>query len=382
VNSVVNPLHPSGRIAASPSPALPDAFPATDLLAWFDRSSRAMPWRRDRDPWRIWVSEAMLQQTLVATVIPFFERFVARFPDPAALARTDEQEALRYWEGLGYYRRIRHLRQAAILVVERHRGEVPDTPEAFAALPGVGRYMAGAVLSQAFEARLPVLEANTRRVLCRLFAVAEDPAKPATQKVLWAHAEAILPTQRIGDFNQAMMELGALVCTVSNPACDRCPLSPVCRSHREGLTGSIPAPSAKATLTGVREVALVVRRDRRVLLVQRPEGGRWAGMWEFPHCEVAADGDPHLQAIDSLKALTGLTGRSVGEYGLIRHGVTRYKIEMHCFEIRADEGEFASAFYVSHRWLTPDELSGVALSSAQRTLAGKLAGGPSQPGLF
>ena len=156
----------------------------------------------------------------------------------------------------------------------------------------------------------------------------------------------------------------------------------MCRSRLEGSVERIPLAPAKRTLSEVREVALVVRRAEKVLLVQRPEGGRWAGMWEFPHREAASEGDSHLEATDTLKALTGLTGKVVGEYGSIRHGVTRYKIEMHCFDVDADAGEFASAFYVSHRWLDPAELPGVAMSSAQRTLAGKLSGGSSQPGLF
>src|SRR5207245_11266555 len=192
------------------------------LLAWFDRNRRDLPWRRNRDPYRIWVSEVMLQQTQVATVVRYYEPFLKAFPTIAALAAASEQQVLRRWEGLGYYRRARHLHQAARQLVLEHQGNIPDDPEIFARLPGVGRYILGAVLSQAFDRRLPILEANSLRVLCRLFGRKGD--RGSLKRWLWQAAEGLLPARRVGDFNQALMELGALVCTPRSARCSICPL--------------------------------------------------------------------------------------------------------------------------------------------------------------
>src|SRR5262245_29245924 len=178
------------------------------LLAWFDGNARPLPWRRDRDPYRIWVSEVMLQQTTVAAVAPRFEQFLAAFPDVHALAAADEQAVLKFWEGMGYYSRARNLHRAARTLVGMHGGQLPDDPAVWAELPGIGRYILGAVLSQAFDRRLPVVEANTRRVLARMFAQAGDAKSPPVQAWLWETAAAILPRKRVGDFNQGRMDLG------------------------------------------------------------------------------------------------------------------------------------------------------------------------------
>src|SRR5437764_9937338 len=199
------------------------------LLAWFDRHRRDLPWRRDRDPYRVWVSEVMLQQTTVAAVVPYFQRFLAAFPTVTALAAADEQDVLRLWEGLGYYRRARHLHRAARLLAARG-GSFPRDPARLRGVPGMGRYTANAVLSQAFDRRLPILEANSQRVLCRLFGRTEDPRRGPLRRWLWRAAEEVLPRKRVGEFNQALMELGALVCTPQAPRCGGCPLRTKCRA--------------------------------------------------------------------------------------------------------------------------------------------------------
>jgi A/G-specific adenine glycosylase len=352
------------------------------LLRWFAREQRDLPWRRDRDPYRIWLSEAMLQQTQVATVVPYFERFVAALPTIKALAAADEQEVLRLWEGLGYYRRARHLHRAARKIVAEHRGRFPKDVAACAALPGVGRYMVGAILSQAFDQRLPIVEANSKRVLCRLFAHTGASKDSATQRWLWQKAEEVLPRRHVGAFNQALMELGALVCMPKTPRCSACPLANDCAAHRAGLQESIPAPVATPRIVEVSEAAVVLRRGPRVLLVQRPESGRWAGMWEFPHGELE-EAEPHDQAARRLaRTLTGFRIGALEEVLTLRHGVTRFRITMVCFEAQVRGGEFRSSFYQKARWLTPQELTAYPVSSPQRRLATALGAAVRQKSLF
>jgi A/G-specific adenine glycosylase len=345
------------------------------LLAWFARHRRDLPWRRDRDPYRIWVSEVMLQQTTVAAAAPYFERFVRTFPTLAALAAADEQDVLRLWEGLGYYRRARHLHQAARLLVAGHGGALPDDPAVWRALPGVGRYVLGAVLSQAFDRRLPIVEANSLRVLCRLFGYAGDPRGGEGRRWLWETAEELLPAKRVGDFNQALMELGALVCTPAAPRCGACPVAADCVARHRGLQGEIPRPAPPPAAVAVREVALAVRRGPRVLLAQRPpDARRWANMWEFPHGELGPGETFDAAAARLLGPLTGLTADLGPELLTVRHGVTRFRITLVCLEAEYRGGKFASDCYARGRWLRPAELIKYPVSSPQRKLLTAVAG--------
>src|SRR5262245_1541706 len=371
-----------GASSAPPQPSELRPWLARRLLDWFARCQRQLPWRRDRDPYRIWVSEVMLQQTQVATVIPYFERFLAAFPTLTDLAAASEQDVLRLWEGLGYYRRARDLHRAAREVVNRLGGEVPDDPEALKGLPGLGRYTLNAVLSQAFDRRLPILEANSQRVLCRVFGRIEDPSRNPLRAWLWRTAEEILPRRRVGEFNQALMELGALVCTPSAPDCDHCPLRSKCQARRLGLQDSIPFRAEAPETIEVREVAVVLRRHSAVLLVQRPVTARqWANLWEFPHVELA-DGETHEAAATRLlHDLTGMKGDVGPELLTIRHGVTRYAITMLCLEANHRSGAFRSSFYQKGAWVKPEDLSSYPVSSPQRRLAKALTR-PRQPNLF
>ena len=342
------------------------------LLAWFDRHARDLPWRRSRDPYAIWISEVMLQQTQVATVIPYFARFLEAFPDTAALAAADEQRVLRLWEGLGYYRRARALHRAARRINDEHGGRIPDDSAALEKLPGLGRYTVNAVLSQAFERRLPILEANSRRVLCRLLGVRGDPRVAATERKLWVAAEELLPRRRVGAFNQALMELGALVCTPDAPACDRCPLMACCLAHRHGLQNKIPRKTAAPRIEEVREVAVALWKKRKVLLVQCPDSGRWAGMWELPRSEVPPSRTP-ATAATALLARLGLRAMLGRELATIRHGVTRFRITLICLQATYRSGAFRPSIYPTGRWVAPHQLSEFPLSRPQRQLARTLA---------
>ena len=274
------------------------------LLVWFRASARDLPWRHDRSPYRVWLSEMMLQQTQVETVIPYFDRFLERVPTIDDLAAAPLGDVLKLWEGLGYYARARNLHKAAQFIVEERHGEWPRTVEGLMALPGIGRYTAGAIASLAFDVRAPVLDGNVIRVLCRLFAIERDPKDAKVREELWRLAEALLPLchpaatrarngrggwgvrATAGEFNEALMELGALVCTPRNPKCAVCPLVKFCAAKKRSLQDQLPIKTKRKPLPHYDVTAAVIRRNGRVLIAQRPLGGRLGGLWEFPGGKV------------------------------------------------------------------------------------------------
>jgi A/G-specific adenine glycosylase len=346
---------------------------AAKLLAWFDGEARDLPWRRTRDLYAIWVSEIMLQQTQVATVIAYWERFLARFPDVASLAAADEQEVLRLWEGLGYYRRARQLHAAARTIVAEHSSRFPTTYTAVRELPGIGRYTAGAILSIGQDARLPILEANTIRVLSRLTAFRNDPLKAAGQKHLWSVAEAILPSKRVGAFNQALMELGSEICTARSPDCEHCPVAALCEARRRGLVNEIPSPAKRTRYEDVLEAAVVIRDGEHVLLRQCQRGERWAGLWDFPRFAFErAEGTITREVAARAREITGLAIDRPRPLTLIKHGVTRFRITLHCFEARpnasTDLGATANG-RAPLRWVAVDALSEYPLSTTGRQIS-------------
>lgn len=341
------------------------------LLAWFRRHARDLPWRRTRDPYAVWISEMMLQQTQVATVVPYFKRFLAEFPSVDELAAADESRVLRLWEGLGYYRRARQLHQSARLIVERHGGQFPADAEQVMALPGIGRYTAGAVLSIAFDARLPILEANSRRLIARLLAERGALSSVATDRRLWEFATQLLPRKHVGQFNQALMELGSDICRPRDPECSRCPLAGLCPTQRFGWQQQIPLAKRPAVYETVHHAAVVVRRNRRVLLRRCGDAERWAGMWDFPRFEQSARRGAALQRELSEK-VASLTGVAIGparRTTTIRHGVTRYRITLLCYEAESLDADVARS---DVRWVHPAQLDHMPLNVTARKIAGGL----------
>ncbi len=310
------------------------------LLTWFGKNARDLPWRETGDPYRIWVSEVMLQQTQVATVVPYYQRFLRMFPTVVALAKADEADVLRMWEGLGYYRRARQMHAAAQLMVDRHQGEFPGDISAARALPGIGRYTAGAVLSIAFDQRQPIVEANTVRLYSRLLAYDQDPTTGQGQAVLWEFAESLLPRKHVGAFNQALMELGSEICTARQPACEKCPLATLCPTQAKGLQRQIPAMKKKPAVEALRQACVVVWRNNRVLLRRCGDQERWAGMWDFPRFDLLAQRGAALRTelSEKVAAMTGIRIRPGTRLTSIKHCVTRYRIHLACYEAAHEMG--------------------------------------------
>lgn len=337
------------------------------LLAWYTRHQRDLPWRESRDPYRVWISEVMLQQTQVATVREYFQRFIRVLPTVRHLAAADEQQVLRLWEGLGYYRRARQLHAAAKAVVAEHGGRFPRDVESLQMLPGIGRYTAGAIASIAFDQRAPIVEANTVRLLSRLIAYGDDPLNSAGQRVLWQTAEEILPQKNVAQFNQALMELGSLICTSKDPKCDDCPLAGVCAAFAAGLQHVIPRAKGKQQYTELREAAVIIRRNGRVLMRQCVEGERWAGLWDFPRFPLDAVG-PLVAAEEiarKVRQQSGVTCTPGPRIKTLRHGVTRYRITLDCYQASYAEGRAHGA-----RWVAIAELADLPLSTTGRKLVG------------
>jgi A/G-specific adenine glycosylase len=317
----------------------------------------------------------MLQQTQVATVIAYFERFLHDFPDISALADADESRVLRLWEGLGYYRRARQLHQAARIIARQHAGQFPRDAETLRALPGIGRYTAGAILSIAFDVREPILEANTKRVLSRLLAFDQDPDRAAGQRLLWSFAESLLPRKDVGTLNQALMELGSEVCGPRDPDCDACPVALQCAARQQGRQRDIPSSKKTMRYEDVHEVAVVVRRHGRILLRQCAAGERWAGLWDFPRFAMPPTAPLHVESeiVIRTQDLTGLTIQLGKRLARIKHGVTRYRITLDCYDSQAVSGRRRGG-QRDLPWVRPADLESYPLSVTGRKI-GRLING-------
>ncbi len=296
---------------------------AANLLGWFRHSGRHdLPWQQPRTPYRVWISEVMLQQTQVVTVIPFFERFMARFPDIPALAAAPLDEVLHYWTGLGYYSRARNLHAAACLVRDRHRGLLPASIAELRELPGIGRSTAAAILALAYDQRAAILDGNVKRILARYFAIQDWPGG-AVEKRLWRLAEELLPEQEIAAYTQAIMDLGALICTRRRPQCGICPVAGDCQALQAGIQADLPAPRPRRPLP-LRHTRMLLLQDAsgRILLEQRPPTGIWGGLWSLPEC------DPGAELNAWIAERFALVSRGY-EYGRpFHHGFSHFRLEI------------------------------------------------------
>jgi A/G-specific adenine glycosylase len=349
-------------------PTLSNPHFTRKLLDWYDRHRRDLPWRRPTnrskeplDPYAVLVSEFMLQQTQVSTVIPYFHAFMNHFPTLASLAKGSEQEVLRLWQGLGYYSRARNLRATAQQILANHSGQLPNCVETLRTLPGIGRYTAGAIASLAFDTSAPILDGNVARVLCRVKAIRQDPRTPAIQKRLWKLAEEILPTHRPGDFNSALMELGATICTPRTPNCSDCPVNKFCRAAQLGLTNHIPRPRTPKPTPVVTRWTICIKNKSHWLIEQRPIPGRWAGLWQFITLEPPSK---HVSPQIISKQLS-IPITDVKPLAQIRHALTHRRYIFEVFTARAKSRPKSA----NRRWITLSELSRYPLPKPHETVA-------------
>jgi A/G-specific adenine glycosylase len=343
------------------------------ILSWYELNRRDLPWRRHPSPYTVWVSEIMLQQTRVETVIPYFQRWIERFPSVEALAQASLQSVLAAWEGLGYYSRARNIHKTAQMIVAQYGGRLPDDLAALRSLPGIGRYTAGAIASIAFGKDAPALDGNIRRVLARLFNVSEPARSPAGERRLWELAGAHLPLGSAGDFNQGLMDLGATICTPQAPDCQRCPLSEDCMAYKSGRQAQLPVAASKVAIPHHTVTAAVIEREGQVLITQRPASGLLGGLWEFPGGKAQPGEDLadclQREIKEELEAEIQV-GDPFGEY---RHAYTHFRVTLHAFLCQLCEGRPPRAVQVQDlRWVRPEDLANYPMGKIDRQIARRL----------
>jgi A/G-specific adenine glycosylase len=329
-----------------------------------------LPWRRTRNPYRIWVSEIMLQQTTVPAVVPYYERWLKAFPDMRSLARAPLRKVLREWQGLGYYQRARNLHRAAGIIVREHGGKVPDEEAVLRRLPGFGPYTTAAVLSLAYGRPLPVIDANVRRVLMRVLGL-RGTTGPRVDKTLCAFLDSILPAASPGDFNQAMMELGAILCRSRNPQCLSCPVLDDCRACREGTQEIIPRPK-KTGIKSIEVVVAVIEKDGQVLIQKRPEKGLLAGLWEFPGGKVEPGESRPAALKREIREELGCEIRLARRLATVRHSYTRFQVTLHAYAGTLRGPAFKPG--PRRRWVTLDAIRRYPLPSGSVKIVDFLAG--------
>jgi A/G-specific adenine glycosylase len=311
----------------------------TKLLQWFKKNERDLPWRKTRDPYAIWVSEIMLQQTQVATVIPYYKKFLKSFPTLHHLAKANLSKVLKVWEGLGYYSRARNLHRASQIVLNHFNGKIPDTLKDLLSLPGIGRSTAGSILSFAFHKDAPILDGNAKRVLSRLFAVSSNPVKSKTEGLLWQISESLIPKGFSNPFNQALMDLGSMLCTPKDPQCPRCPLHRFCKGRASGEPERFPTKSIKKKIPHIEAISAVIEENGKVLLKQRPLKGLLGGLWEFPNWRIEGEGRLRLRLRNRIQKEMGMNVEVKESIGIFRQTFSHFKLTLQVFHCQPLNGK-------------------------------------------
>ncbi len=343
------------------------------ILKWYTRQGREFPWRGSLNPYAVWVSEIMLQQTRAKAVMPYFERWMERFPSIADLARASEQEVLTIWEGLGYYGRARNLHKAARIVMEEYGGRLPSDPAALRSLPGIGRYTVGAITSMAFGQDAATLDANLRRVFARVFDIRQAADSTAGKEILWKLAEEHLPKGQAGDYNQALMDLGATICLSKKPRCLLCPLHEICQAYQLGVQEERPVLKKKAEVPHYTVTAAIIQQDGNVLLAKRPSKGLLGGMWEFPGGKIERGEALEDCLIREIREELGATIRVCEPFGIYQHAYTHFRITLHAFFCELIEGEPKAIEAAELAWVNPGELQHYPMGKVDRQIARKLS---------
>jgi A/G-specific adenine glycosylase len=353
--------------------------PAPALLRWFRRTRRPLPWRRDRDPYRVWVAEVLLQQTRVDQAAPFYDRFLAAFPDVHALAHAPVGRVLKVWQGAGYYARAHHLHAAAREIVRNRGGRLPTTVAELEAMPGVGPYIARAVASLAFDVPVVALEANGLRVAARWTLERGDLRSPLVRRRLESALAVHLPPRAAGAYNEAIMELGETICRPVGPDCRRCPVSRWCRAYREtDDPGEVPRPRPRARRPHVRGSVVVLERAGRWLVHRRAPGKLLGGLWEFPGGKIEPGESPEKAARRELREETGLRAGPLRSRGVVRHAYSHFTVELHVFEGHP-AGRVAARNGDGRRWVRPAELRRLPIPKATEKIVSRLAAGTASP---
>ena len=338
------------------------------LVVWFGRNARDLPWRRTRDPYAIWVSEVMLQQTQVKTVLPYWGRWMRELPGIAAVAKAKPEKLHKLWEGLGYYTRVRNLQRAARMLVDHHGGAFPEKFAAVLALPGIGRYTAGAICSIAFNQPKPILDGNVIRVLTRLFGIAGNPRQKQTNARLWRLAEQlVIESGKARKFNQALMELGALICTPRQPQCGICPVAKHCVAYQEDRVGELPSVGRRRAAVARRFAAFVAQEGGRYLVRERPPGVVNAHLWEFPNLELTR-GNGGLRK--AARRLLGIQAGSLDPFCTIKHSITRYRITLDAFRVAGTQ--ISRIRPGVGQWVAQGRLRQLAFASAHKKILQRL----------
>jgi A/G-specific adenine glycosylase len=338
------------------------------LLQWYKKNARDLPWRRTRDPYAIWVSEIMLQQTQVATVIPYYQRFLKTLPTVRHLARADLSKVLKVWEGLGYYSRARNLHRAARIVSNHFNGKIPDNLTDLRTLPGIGRYTAGAILSIALNKEVPILDGNVKRVLSRLCAIADPSGRDRTEARLWHLSESLIPKGHASSFNQGLMDLGAMLCTPKEPQCPKCPLCDLCKGRASGDPERFPAKIPKKKIPHIEALSAVILKNGRALLRQRPPEGLLGGLWEFPNWKNEDNGRSRFKLRNDIKKDMGMIVEVRRGVGTFTQTFSHFKLTLHVYHFQYLTGKAMG------RWIPINNLSLFPMSRIHRRIAERLDG--------
>ncbi len=344
------------------------------LVEWFSLHGRDLPWRKAYDPYHVWISEIMLQQTQMERGVAYFNRWIERFTTPRDVADASEEDILNHWEGLGYYSRAMNIRKAARIICREHGGIIPDTPEVLRSLPGIGPYTAAAIASIAYRHPVPVVDANVERVLARLFDIDEPPKQARTARRIHDLAGGLMPASHAREFNQAMMELGALVCLPKKPRCSACPVVPYCQAYHLDIVLERPVPRKAAGYIPIEVATGVLVHDGRIFIQKRPASGVWANLWEFPGGSVESGETPAQALLREYYEETEFRLADIQPITVIRHGYTKYRVSLHCFYCSLDGGESTPILHAAQefRWVRPEQLDDFAFPAGHRKLIAKI----------